>query len=361
MIRRASRDARPMHRLTQMAETTAKLVKNIFEPRPAKALSYIKVRTLYEDVKDRLNLRIMNGEHSFDRKIREKELHRPGLALGGFVEVFTYWRIQIMGNTEIGFLNTMHGEARISAISTVLGFDLPCIIVTHHNPIPEEMIEIANLNKITIFSTPDNSTAVHRHLSEYLDAKFAPRLVVHGTLVDLFSVGVLFVGPPAIGKSELALDLIERGHQLVADDAVEITKVGIHTLQGAPKVNIGHHMEIRGLGIIDVFKMFGVRGIRGSKDIHVVVRLEKGVEHKNYERTGLDSTYTKIMGVEVPLVELPVIEGKNLTIVAEAIALNHKLRQIGIDQALEFDEKLKKRLKEPPPDVPEVILNAEDF
>ncbi len=335
-------------------------IVQIFEPRPAKALSFIKVRTLYEDMRERLQLQVINGEFSFERKIREKELHRPGLAFGGFVNVFTYWRVQIMGNTEISYLNTLDRERRTEAIAKVLGFELPCIIITSNNPVPDELVQIATHRNITLFLTPFNTTSVHRQLSEYLEAKFAPRMVVHGTLVDLFSVGVLFIGPAAIGKSELALDLIERGHQLVADDAVEITKVGSNVLQGAPRGSIGHHMEIRGLGIIDVFKMFGVRGIRGRKEIHVVVRLEKFQEEKSYERTGLDPLYTKIMGVEVPLVELPVIEGKNLTIVAEAIALNHKLRQIGIDQAQEFDERMRSLLSGPPPDSEEISLDAEE-
>ena len=343
-----------------MMESTKKFVQ-IFDPRPAKALSFIKVRTLYEDMRRRLQLQVINGENSFGRKIREKELHRPSLAFAGFVHVFTYWRVQIMGNTEISYLNTLSRERRIKAISTVLGFDLPCIIITSDNPIPKELVEIATHNNITLFLSPVSTTAAHRHLSEYLDAKFAPRIVIHGTLVDLFSVGVLFVGPAAIGKSELALDLIERGHQLVADDAVEITKVGFSTLQGAPRGSIGHHMEIRGLGIIDVFKMFGVRGIRGKKEIHVIVKLEKYLEGKNYERTGLDLTFTKIMGVEIPLVELPVIEGKNLTIIAEAIALNHKLKQIGIDPAAEFERNLKTRLIAQPMDSEETLVDTEDY
>ncbi|MDZ7315090.1 MAG: HPr(Ser) kinase/phosphatase [candidate division KSB1 bacterium] len=341
-------------------QTSAKKYVQVFDPRPAKALSFIKVRTLYEDMRERLSLQIVNGDFSFERKIREKELNRPGLAFAGFVDVFTYWRVQVMGNTEISYLSTLTREGRIKAITTVLGFELPCIIITSNNPVPEELIEIATHHGITVFLTPFNTTSVHRHLSEYLEAKFAPRLVVHGTLVDLFSVGVLFVGQAAIGKSELALDLIERGHQLVADDAVEITKVGSNVLQGAPRGSIGHHMEIRGLGIIDIFKMFGVRGIRGKKDIHVIVKLERFQQGKSYERTGLDRVYTKIMGVEIPLVELPVLEGKNLTIVAEAVALNHKLRQIGIDQAQEFDERLKSILMAPEEETEQVNVDLEE-
>jgi HPr kinase/phosphorylase len=267
-----------------------------------------------------------------------------------------------MGNTEIGYLNTLHGADRVQAISNVLDFDLPCIIVTNNNPIPPELVESADQHGITIFATPDNTTSVHRHLSEYLEHAFAPYTVVHGTLVDIYSVGVLFVGPAAIGKSELALDLIEHGHQLVADDAVQISKVGVNTIQGEPRGSIGHHMEIRGLGIIDVYKMFGVRGIRGSKDIHVIVKLEKYGEETPYDRTGLDEPFTQVMGVDIPFVELPVMEGKNLTIVAEAIALDQKLKQIGVRQAHEFNRRLilKNVSKQQEEKTPEVLLDIED-
>lgn len=338
-----------------------RVYKKVLDAKQPKAIQYIKVGTLYEKLKDRLNLVVVNAPHSFDHKIEQKELNRPGLALSGFVEVFTFWRVQIMGNTEIGYLHTLHGIDRVKAISHVLDFDLPCIIVTNNNQIPKELIELADERRITIFSTPDNTTSVHRHLSEYLERAFAPHIVVHGTLVDVFSVGVLFIGPAAIGKSELALDLIERGHQLVADDAVQIKKIGVNSIQGAPRGSIGHHMEIRGLGIIDVYKMFGVRGIRGSKDIHVVVKLIKAVEGSGSERTGLDEVYTQIMGVDIPLVELPVMEGKNLTIVAEAIALDQKLKQVGIKQAQEFNRRLMlKNVSIQEDEVPEVLLDVED-
>lgn len=334
-----------MHPLTFFMGLTSKIFKefeNLPEPR---SLSFIKVRTFYQDMKDSLFLHILNGDYSFERKIREKEINRPGLALGGFVEVFTYWRIQIMGNTEVGFLNTLHGQKRYSSIATVLGFDLPCILVTNNNQLPKEFVDIANKNGITIFITPMNTTEAHRHISEYLEAKFAPHIVIHGTLVDIFSVGVLFIGAAGIGKSELCLDLVERGHQLVADDVVEITRTRLNQLRGASRQNNRYHMEIRGMGIIDVFKMFGVRGIRGNKDIHVVVKLEMFSKTKKYERLGLDEKVTKIMGVEIPLVEIPIVEGKNVRIVAEAIALDHKLKQIGIHQAAEFQKELIERLR----------------
>ena len=300
----------------------------------------ITVRQLYEANREWVGLVVVNNEASFERKIKEKELHRPGLALGGFVEVFTYWRVQIMGNTEIGYLNTLHGSERLAAITTVLGFDMPCIIITDNNKAPQELIDVANHNAITIFKTPLSTTSVFQLLGEYLDSMFAPVITVHGSLVDVYSVGLLITGPSAIGKSELALDLVERGHQLVADDVVCITKIGANLLRGAPSHVLAHHMEIRGLGIIDVRRMFGVRAIRGSKDIHVVVTLEQYNNRRDYERIGVDDRTVDILGVSMPLVELPIFSGKNITVIAEVIAMNHKLKQLGENPAKELDERL---------------------
>ena len=315
------------------------LIDTIRESEP-KVRPFITVEELYLDNSETLSLSIINNESSFIRKIKEQELHRPGLALSGFVEVFTYWRIQIMGNTEIGYLNTLHGEERIRAITTVLGFDLPCVIVTNDNRIPDELIEIANNNAITILSSPLSTTTVTYYLSEYLNRIFAPYILVHGSLIDVYGVGMLITGPSAIGKSELTLDLIERGHQLVADDAVYITRKATNVLQGAPSETLTHHMEIRGLGIIDIRRMFGIRGIRGSKNIDVVVKLELWDEHREYERTGVEEKNMKILDVGLPLVELPIFPGKNITVIAEVIAMNHKLKQHGENPAKEFNDRL---------------------
>ncbi len=305
-----------------------------------KVRPFITVKQLYEDNLERLELKIVNSDISFGRKIKEKEIHRPGLALSGFIEVFTYWRVQILGNTEIGFLNTLHGQDRINAISIVLGFDLPCMIITNDNLPTQELIDIANKNAITILSTPMSTTSAVQHLSEYLDTIFAPYTIVHGSLVDIYSVGMLITGPSAIGKSELTLDLIERGHQMVADDAVCITKIGTNELEGASNNILSYHMEIRGVGIIDVRRMFGVRGVRGKKKIDVVVNLELWDDQREYERIGVDDKTTNILGVNVPLVELPIFGGKNITVIAEVIAMNHKLKQQGENPAKEFNDQL---------------------
>ncbi len=303
-------------------------------------IPFITVEELYKNNHKRVELQIVNNSASFARKIRERELHRPGLALSGFVDVFTYWRVQIMGNTEIGYLNTLPPEERRRTIMTVLGFELPCVIITNNHPPPEELLQIANKNGITLFSTPLNTTTVTHHLSEYLEAVFAEKTIIHGSLVDVYGVGMLITGEAAIGKSELALDLIERGHQLVADDVVQITRLGMNRLEGAPSEVLKHHMEIRGLGIIDIRRMFGIRAIRGKKVITIVVHLERFSDLRDYERIGIDEKTKEILGVHVPLVELPILPGKNITVIAEVVATNQKMRDLGENTAQEFNKRL---------------------
>ncbi|MBN1540889.1 HPr kinase/phosphorylase [candidate division KSB1 bacterium] len=312
---------------------------------PKRKTPFLTVKELYDACAQNIDLEILNSDCSFQRRIYEKELHRPGLALAGFVEVFTYWRVQIMGNAEIGFLNTLQGEERTRAISSVLGFDLPCIILTNDNVPPPQFVEIADQNNISLFRTPLSTTTASHYLSEFLDSAFAPVDILHGSLVDVYGVGLLILGESAIGKSELALDLIERGHQLVADDVVSLTRVGINKLQGEPNDVLAHYMEVRGLGIIDIRRMFGIRAIRGRKTIEVVVRLESWDENAEYERIGVDDQITKILDVSVPLVRLPILPGKNLTVIVEAVALNQKLKQFGIHAAREFNEHLIAKMK----------------
>ena len=300
----------------------------------------ITVRELYEHTEKRLELKVINNEASFDREITERELHRPGLAFSGFIEVFTYWRVQIVGNSEIGYLNTLSPEQRLKSIRTVLEFDLPCIIFTSDNHPHAEMIDIANEMGITLFTSPHQSTLITYQIGEYLDSIFAPTTSVHGSLVDVYGVGMLIMGDAAVGKSELTLDLIERGHELVADDVVQVTQTGTNRLQGEPNRVLTHHMEIRGLGIIDIKRMFGIRAIRGKKDIGIVLSLESMDKEREYERIGVDETTIEILGVQVPLVELPLLVGKNITVIAEAAALNHKLKEHGEHAAKEFNDKL---------------------
>ncbi len=305
----------------------------------------ISVRTLFEENRERLQLRVINGEYSFDREITEPDLHRPGLALAGFTDVFTYRRVQIIGNTESRYLERLSPAERTRTLEKVLAFGIPCIIVTDNNPVAPELERIATEKGVTLFGTPLNTTQLMQLLSEYLDDKFAPRLMVHGTLVDVYGIGVLITGRSAIGKSEVALDLVERGHRLVADDVVHIVRKADGILMGTASDLLQQHMEIRGLGIIDVRALFGIRAVRMQKRVEVEVHLEEWDSSQDYERLGLDEQFTEYLGVKIPIVRLPIFPGKNITVIVEVIALNQLLKIYGTDTAKEFSQKLIRLLQ----------------
>lgn len=303
--------------------------------------SSITVGFLYEANKDRLRLTLVNGDAGFQREIVRRDIHRPGLALAGYVELFSYDRVQVFGNTEIRYLRHLDPAMRVKAFETIFRFDLPTIVVTNNHELDAELIEIATRHKVSILRSPMETTELSYYLSDFLDDQFATQTVVHGSFVDVYGIGVLLVGRSAIGKSEIALDLIERGHRLVSDDVVMITRKGEGILMGAGTDVVKHFMEVRGLGLIDVRAIFGIRAIRFQKRVEVVIELEDWVEGGEYTRTGLDHLKTTILGVETPLVKLPIFPGKNVTVITEVIALDYLLKHYGYDSAQEFSRRLE--------------------
>lgn len=301
----------------------------------------ITVGFLYEATHVRFKLNLLNGETGFENHIRDRNLHRPGLALAGYVELFTFDRVQVMGNTEIRYLNSLEPPQRDAAFLSLLEFKMPCIILTNGNLIADNLIEAAAAKHIPVFGTPFETTKIAYFLADFLDDQFSPQVVVHGSLVDVYGVGVLLVGRSGIGKSEIALDLIERGHRLVADDVVMVTRKGEGILMGAGTDLVKHFMEIRGLGLIDVRSMFGIRAIRYQKRVEIVIELEDWKGDRDYTRTGLDDEMVSVLDVEIPLVKLPIFPGKNVTVISEVISLNYLLKHYGYDAAREFSKRLE--------------------
>jgi HPr kinase/phosphorylase len=301
----------------------------------------ITVGFLYDSNRERLKLTLVNGDVGFQKTIVRRDIHRPGLALAGYVELFSYDRVQVFGNTEIRYLRHLEPAQRQKAFETIFRFELPTIVVTNNHELDPELVEIATRNKVSILRSPMETTELSYYLSDFLDDQFAAQTVVHGSFVDVYGIGVLLVGRSAIGKSEIALDLIERGHRLVADDVVMMTRKGEGVLMGAGTDVVKHYMEIRGLGLIDVRAIFGIRAIRFQKRVEVVIELEDWVEGGEYTRTGLDHLKTNILGVETPLVKLPIFPGKNVTVITEVIALDYLLKHYGYDAAQEFTRRLE--------------------
>ncbi len=314
-------------------------------------LDSMEVRELLEEIEERLGFRVLAGEGWLDRKIRSRQLHRPGLALVGYFQHFDSERIQVLGNTECAYLESLSPEERSITLGPLMATDIPCIILTSGNPALEQMIDEANLSKIPILGTDLSTTDCTHLLSGYLDDRFAPYISVHGSLVDVYGTGLLFTGRSGIGKSEIALDLVERGHRLVADDVVHVIKKAEGVLIGNSPEMIRHLIEIRGVGMIDVRRMFGIRAVRMQKRVEVEIRLQEWDEKVDWERIGLDYETTTFLGVEIPLVRLPIFPGKNISMVAEVIALNVHMSVYGFNAAHELNQRMleqidKKRVRQ---------------
>lgn len=292
-----------------------------------------------------LNLQSLTGNIGYKNLIKDKNVSRPQLALTGYFSIFTYERVQIFGNTEIHYLSSLPLEEKIMRFSKLADFPIPCVIITNNNTIDADLIDIAKKQNIAILTTNYETTKTTSLLSEFLDDQFAPQVVVHGSFVDVYGVGILFIGKSGIGKSEIALDLVERGHRIVADDIVMLTKKGETILMGTGTSMVQHFMEIRGLGIIDIRQMFGIRSIRFQKRLEIVVELEDWNSEIEYTRTGLDEEPINMMGVEVQYVKLPIFPGKNVTVIAEVIALNYLLRTYGYNAAKVLTDKLTEAIQ----------------
>ncbi len=309
------------------------------------SMQHITVSTFFKDNKDRLKLSLMSSENGFNRKINKSDTHRPGLALAGFVELFTYDRVQVLGNTEVRYLNSLSDDKLVQSIDRFIEFEIPILIVTNGNKLPKYLLQAATRRSISIFGTPMTTTQLMHLMSDYLDMKFAPKTSVHASLVDVYGIGLLVTGRSGIGKSEVALDLVERGHRLVADDVVLITRTAEDILIGKGREISEHHIELRGVGLVDVKKVFGIRGVRLQKRIEVEIRLHQWDTKKEWDRTGLDEETTKILEVDLPLVNLPINPGKNMTVICETIAMNQLLKMQGYYTAKEFNRRLKEHMR----------------
>ena len=304
----------------------------------------ITVGFLAEECRERFKLRQLNDDIGHDKLITDRSLHRPQLALTGYTQLFTFHRVQILGNTEIFYLNSMTLEQRVKAFRRLLEFDVPCLIVTSGNSLEPEIVELATEQGVALFSTDHETTKAIYFLSDFLDDQFASYAPIHAAFVDVYGVGLMIAGRSGIGKSEVALDLVERGHRLVADDVVMVTRKGEGILMGAGTRFGEHFMEVRGLGILNVREMFGIRAIRFQKRVEVIVELEEWDQKSEYTRTGLGEDPITLMEVELPHVRLPIFPGKNVTVIAEVIALNYLLRHYGYDAAQVFSEKLSRAI-----------------
>ena len=300
----------------------------------------LTIEALLQTKGQTLALEPLNG-CGLQRPIQDPTISSPGLVLAGFTDRFPKGRIQVFGETEIRFLYSLDAKAQRQSLETFFSLDMPAVVVTKGQKVPPVMIEVAEEHAVPVLRSKLKTGDFYRRLQPYLEEQFAPTTTMHGSLADVYGVGLLFVGRSGIGKSECVLDLVERGHRLVADDLVYVSKRGNDVLLGRGHELQQHHMEIRGIGIIDVKALFGIRAARHQKRIEVVVQLEDWQEQGKYDRTGLDSHETEVLGVKLPKVVVPLNAGKNITVLSEVVAMNHLLKYSGVHSADLFNKRLQ--------------------
>jgi len=294
--------------------------------------------------------RVLQLEHvvetdGLDREIGSPHVSSPGPVLAGYVERFTAHRMQVLGETEMDYLASLDPAVRRKTLTTFFSFPIPCVFITKGQQPNPDLVDLATTARVALICSGLKTNQFYTRIKPWLEDEFAPTTNLHGSLADIFGVGLLFVGRSGIGKSECVLDLVERGHRLVADDLVIARRRGTDILIGRGHELQRHYMEIRGVGLVDIPAIFGIRAVRQQKRIEVVVQLEEWVQGAPVDRTGLDTETTTVLDVELPKVRVPLNPGKNITVIAEVIAMNHLLQYSGINPAERFNERLVRQMR----------------
>lgn len=280
-----------------------------------------------------------------DVRITIPEVNRPALQLAGFFEHFDKERVQIIGNVEYAFLDNMQRQNRQWVYEKLMSSGIPCLILCRGNEPDEDMVEAGRKHGVPIMSTSMETSRFNAELSRWLNVELAPCITRHGVLVDVYGEGVLIMGESGIGKSEAALELIKRGHRLVTDDVVEIRRVSDETLIGTSPAITKHFIELRGIGIIDVKALFGVESILDSASIDMVIQLEEWSRDKEYDRMGLEDQYTEFLGNKVICHKIPIRPGRNLAVIVESAAVNHRQKRMGYNAAQELYNRVQKNME----------------
>ena len=291
-----------------------------------------------------LHLELISGENGLNKKISNTEINRPGLSLTGFFDFFAHDRIQIFGKGEWAYLNSLSAEKIQDIANKFFSYSLNCIIFTHGNYPPNEWIIKSKEKDIPIFISTMPTHKFITIISDILNRSLAPRTMRHGVLIEVFGIGILLSGKSGVGKSETTLELIERGHRLVADDMVEIKRIAESYLEGSCSDLLRHHMEIRGLGIINIKDIFGVGSVRDNQQVELIINIEETNPEMYYDRTGLDQEFDEILGVKTPLIRIPIKPGRNIPILVETASMNQRLKNMGSFGAKDFNKRITERI-----------------
>jgi len=283
-----------------------------------------------------MDFAVVQGDDGLDNKIRSSRIQKLGMALAGYASYIDPDRLQLIGGSEADYLQVLDSEGRLAAVQHLKNRQICCIIVTKSFEVPEELLKLSTDEKIPILRGATLSPIAIAKITEYLERRLAPRITVHGVLLEVFGLGILILGPSGIGKSECALELVLKGHRLITDDYVELTRRGVDRLSGEGGQTLKHHMELRGLGIINIQELFGISATSASHRVDFAVRLERWKAEAEYDRLGLERSSIEFLGVSIPLVDMPVAPGRNIATLIEVAARVHLLRQRGYQPSKEI-------------------------
>jgi len=298
------------------------------------------IQVTVRDIMEEFQLELVSGAEGIGRYVKTSDISRPGLEMAGYFTHYPSNRIQLLGKTELSFFDMLPKKDKEERMLKLCSQNTPAIIISRNLEVPIELINASNVNHVPVFKANLSTTRLSSKLTNYLEGKLAPTTAIHGVLVDVYGIGVMLIGKSGVGKSETALELVKKGHRLVADDCVEIRQESDGLLIGSPPPLLEHLLEIRGIGIIDIMTLFGASAVRPYKRVTLIIELENWDSEKSYDRLGLDEEKMRILDSEVTKLTIPVQPGRNVSVIIEVAAMNYRLKRLGINAAEEFSRRL---------------------
>lgn len=298
--------------------------------------------SLSELIKDLKLETVYMPESKKELMIKNSDINRPALQIAGYFSHFDETRIQIFGMVEHDYLMELDEQTRRNNIDRFFSFSFPCLIITRNMEVPDDFIELAKIHEIPLLRTEKHTSSFSSRAIYYMNAKLGPQITRHGVLVEVYGEGILILGDSGVGKSETAIELVKRGHRLIADDAVEIKKVSPHELVGSAPPVLKHYIELRGIGVINVAKLFGMGAVKESSNIDLIINMVPWRDGEAYDRLGMETQYTEILDVKVPSITVPITPGRNLAVIFEVAAMNNRQKRMGYNAAVEFTEQMSK-------------------
>lgn len=294
----------------------------------------------------RIKFKILCGKEGLKNKVKKIELNRPGMPLAGYFKNFAYNRLQVFGKGETSYINELSEKKFKKIIMKFFSYDIPACFFSHNlKPVHKNFYTVSNQRKIPVFTSSLSTGNLIKILEETLDYFLAPRQILHGVMVEVFGIGILILGKSGVGKSECALELISKGHRLIADDVVIIKREPGNTLIASGAELVKYHMEIRGIGIIDIKSLFGVGSVRGQKRVDIIVQLEEWNPKKSYERVGITENLYEVLGIKLPSLIIPVKPGRNIPVIIETIAKNKRAQEMGYKASQILERKLVREMR----------------